>query len=153
MCSGQNISLSLHHPLSGILRSPPLAFGLRRVCARARARVPECVSVCLGAPPLYPESSTQLDSGCVLRPHIMPNFSEGASQLIWSVFVGGGGMAACDTEEVAAFKSTLSRRRHIARRRPLSSQNCQATKGGARAANASGLICHVRRCHGSTATS
>lgn len=58
----------------------------------ARARIPECVSVCLGAPPpLFPESSTQLNSGCVLRPHIMPNFCKGASQSIWSVFVGEKG--------------------------------------------------------------
>lgn len=88
MCSGQNISLSLHHPLSGILRSPPLAFWFETsVCAR----VPGRVSVCLAAPPPFPESSTQLDSECALRPHIMPNFCEGASQSIWSVFVGEKG--------------------------------------------------------------
>lgn len=78
------------------------------------------VCVCLGASPLFPESSAQLDSECALRPHIMPNFCEGASQSIWSVFVGEKG-SVCHRE-----RSPLSKVDSAGGgvQRGLSSQSC-----------------------------
>lgn len=117
-----------------------------------------CVSVCLCAPPLLsgPESSTQLNSECALRPHIVPHFYEGASLSILSVL--SGRKAACVTEEVVSYQSTLNCQHYAAQHHPLSRQsaelpsNKKERRGGARAGSTVSLICQEGRCQGSTAS-
>lgn len=101
-----------------------------RICFGTSVCISQRVFVCLCAPPLFPESSAQLDSECALRPHIIRNFYEGASQSISSVL--SGREAECVTGEVTSFKSTLRRQQHTAHRLHLChgrAQNCKATTG------------------------
>lgn len=103
-----------------------------------------------------PESSTQLNSECMLRPHIVPHFCEGTRQSILSVLYEKKG-SVCHRGGRLLPKYTPAPAPHTATLCPGRAQTCQATRAGKKEAwselrvQSVSLICQEGHCQGSAA--